>query len=110
MDSQTDFLFHSLTGKSWEKIGVRNHHGINLPLSALYSENSCGIGDFFDLIPLIDWCQNLKIDFIQLLPLNNSNSESDPSPYNAISSCAINFLHLSLYALPYLEKLHDLKK
>ncbi len=110
MDELTNTLFHSITGKSWEKIGVRNHHGINLPLSALHSEKSSGIGDFFDLIPLIDWCQSLKIDFIQLLPLNNSNSESDPSPYNAISSCAINFLYLSLHALPYIEELPELKK
>ncbi len=110
MDELTDSPLHSITGKVWEKIGVKNHYGIYLPLSALHSENSCGIGEFFDLIPIIDWCQNLKIDFIQLLPLNNSNSESDSSPYNAISSCAINFLYLSLQALPYIEKVPQLKK
>lgn len=110
MDELTTFLFHSITGKSWEKIGVKNHHGVNLPLSALHSEHSSGIGEFFDLTHIIDWCHSLKIDFIQLLPLNNSNSESDPSPYNAISSCAINFLYLSLHALPYIEKFPQLKK
>lgn len=108
MNEITDFLLKTPTGKSWKKIGIKTHHGINLSLSALHSANSCGIGDFFDLIPIIDWCQSLKIDFIQLLPLNNSNSETDPSPYNAVSSCAINFLHLSLHALPYLEKFPQL--
>lgn len=117
MDALKKRLLHSATGKQWEKIGVRTHHGINFPLSALHSENSCGIGEFFDLIPMIDWCARLKIDFIQLLPLNNSNSETDPSPYNAISSCSLNFLYLSLHELPFLndlpelqEKLKDFKK
>ncbi len=109
MSELSDILFHSISGKAWERIGVRSHHGINFPLSALHSKNSSGIGDFFDLIPLIDWCQLIKIDFIQLLPLNDANSESDPSPYNPISSCALNFLYLSLHSLPYVEKLPELK-
>ncbi|MBI3236721.1 MAG: 4-alpha-glucanotransferase [Chlamydiales bacterium] len=94
-------LLESITGPLWEKIGIRNRHGINLSLSALYSKESSGIGEFYDLIPLIDWCKKLHIDIIQLLPLNSS--EEDPSPYNAISSCAINFVHLSLQKLPYLD-------
>jgi 4-alpha-glucanotransferase len=105
-----DSLLQTATAKAWERIGIKTHHGINLPLSALRTANSCGIGEFFDLIPMIDWCQSLKLDFIQLLPLNSSNAESDPSPYNAISSRALNFLYLSLYALPYMEKLPALKK
>lgn len=108
MDELKDTLLRTITGPGWEKVGVRPHHGINLPLSALHSSQSCGIGEFFDLIPIIDWCQSLKIDFIQLLPLNNS--EGDPSPYNAISSCALNPVYLSLHDLPYLEKVPQLKK
>ncbi|MBS0604655.1 MAG: 4-alpha-glucanotransferase [Verrucomicrobia bacterium] len=107
MDELTDHLLHSITGRAWEGIGTHPHHGINLPLSALHSKHSCGIGEFFDLIPIIDWCHQLKIDFIQLLPLNNS--EGDPSPYNAVSSCALNIAYLSLHALPYLEKHKHLK-
>jgi len=96
MDDLQETLFHTISGKAWERIGVRNHHGINFPLSALHTEQSSGIGEFFDLVPMIDWCHRLKIDFIQLLPLNDAHSESDPSPYNAVSSCALNFLYLSL--------------
>ncbi len=110
MDLLKKRLLDSITSKQWKKIGIRPHHGINLPLSALHSENSCGIGEFFDLLPMIDWCERLKLDFIQLLPLNNSNSETDPSPYNAISSCALNFLYLSLQNLPHLEELPELKE
>lgn len=108
MNELENALLHSIARKGWEKIEVRPHHGINFPLSALHSDNSCGIGEFLDLIPIIDWCQRLKIDFIQLLPLNDS--ENDASPYNAISSCALNPIFLSLQALPYLEKFPSLKK
>ena len=87
--------------KQWARIGLAHHHGIDLPLSALHSQYSCGIGEFFDLIPLIDWCHKLKMDVIQLLPLNDSGD--DPSPYFAISSCALNPLYLSLHKLPYIE-------
>lgn len=104
MDELKEFLSHSITANQWNRIGIKPHHGIDLYLSSLHSAKSCGIGEFFDLIPIIDWCQKLQMDVIQLLPLNNANSESDPSPYNAISSCAMNFLNLSLHALPFLEK------
>lgn len=98
----------SITAKQWEKIAVKHHHGINLPLSALHSAQSCGIGEFFDLIPIIDWCKQMKFDVIQLLPLNTT--DNDPSPYNPNSSCALSFIYLSLYALPLMEKISDLKE
>ncbi len=101
-------LLDSLAGPHWDKIGISHHHGFDLPLSALHSKNSCGIGEFFDLIPMIDWCKQLKMDVIQLLPLNDSGN--DPSPYNAQSACALNPIYLSLYKLPYLDEIPELKK
>ena len=81
-------LLSSPTGFLWKRIGVYPHHGIDVFLPGLRSEKSCGIGEFLDLLPLIDWCHRLKMDVIQLLPLNNS--DHDPSPYNPMSSCAMN--------------------
>lgn len=98
----------SPSGAHWAKIGILPHHGIDLPLSALHSKNSCGIGEFYDLIPMIDWCARIKMDVIQLLPLNDSGN--DPSPYNALSSCALNPVYLSLHKLPYIEEFPDLQK
>jgi len=85
------------TNLHWEKIGLHHHHGINIPLSALRTKNSCGIGEFFDLLPLIDWCKKINFDVIQLLPINDT--DIDPSPYNAISSCALNPIYLSINSL-----------
>lgn len=107
MEETKETLLYSITGSHWKKIGIFPHHGINLPLSALHSENSCGIGEFFDLLPMIDWASRMKLDIIQLLPLNNS--ETDPSPYNAVSSCALNLVYLSLHALPHIKDLPDLQ-
>lgn len=74
-----------------------NHHGICVPLTAIHSKKSCGVGEFFDLIPLIDWAKNVGLDCIQLLPLNDSGN--DVSPYNALSSCALDPVYLSLHEL-----------
>jgi 4-alpha-glucanotransferase len=86
------------TAAQWAPIGLKPHHGIALPLSALHSKKSCGIGEFHDLIPLIDWCHSIGFDTIQLLPLNDTGA--DPSPYNPISSCALDPIYLSLADLP----------
>lgn len=98
----------SPTGKQWQRIGVRPHHGIVLPLFSLRSQESCGIGEFFDLIPLIPWCKEVGFDVIQLLPLNDPGLET--SPYSALSAFALNPLYLSLWALPYIEDIPYLQQ
>jgi 4-alpha-glucanotransferase len=95
------------TVKNAANLHDKNLHGINLPLSCLRSSKSSGIGEFLDLLPLIDWCKETSLNVIQLLPLNDTGD--DPSPYNPLSSCALNPIYLSLHALPYLEKYPDLK-
>lgn len=99
----------------WQRIGFKHHHGINIPLFSLRTNNSSGIGEFNDLLPLVDWCQANKLDVIQLLPLNDSGL--DPSPYNALSAFALSPIYICLKALPNVEKhtqlaslLNDLKK
>ncbi len=86
------------TETHWKKIGKKSHHGICLPLFSLRTEKSCGIGEFLDLIPLIEWCKHLGFDCLQLLPLNDTGY--DPSPYNPLSSCALDPIYLSLHDLP----------
>lgn len=104
---EAQHLLHSPAGPEWRYVGVRHHHGINLPLFSLRSKESCGIGEFPDLIPLFDWCKSLGIDIIQLLPLNDNGP--DTSPYCALSAIALNPMHLGLSNLPYLDKVPDLE-
>jgi 4-alpha-glucanotransferase len=79
------------------KIGKHPHHGFALPLFSLRTEKNCGVGEFLDLIPLIKWCRHLGLDCLQLLPLNDTGF--DPSPYNPLSSCALDPIYLSLWPL-----------
>lgn len=95
------WLLESYAKDQWNRIKVQDHHGINIALFALKSDNSAGIGEYLDLLPIIKWSSSLGLDLIQLLPLNDTGS--DISPYNALSSVALNPIHISLQALPYLD-------
>lgn len=101
-------LTASKAGEQWKIVGVRHHHGINVPLFALHSKESAGIGEFLDLCPLIQWCSSIGLDIVQLLPLNDSGP--DRSPYNALSAFALNPIYISLSKLPHIEKHSFLKK
>lgn len=92
-------LYRSASGRQWRNIGVKHHHGVNIPLFSLYSESSGGIGEFTDLIPLMEWCSRVGLDIIQLLPVNDTGH--DTSPYNTLSAFALNPLHLGLAQLPH---------
>lgn len=91
----------TLARAAWERIGIRSHHGVNLPLFSLRSKDSLGIGDFLDLKLLIDWVASLGFDIIQLLPLYDSGE--DPSPYNALSANALNPVYISLKPFPKIQ-------
>ena len=91
------------TASHWEKVGLFAHHGICVPLFSLRSKKSCGIGEFNDLLPLIDWCKKRGFDCLQLLPLNDTGDDS--SPYNPVSSCALDPIYLSLADLSNIEEL-----
>jgi 4-alpha-glucanotransferase len=102
LEALKNFLKTTPIHDAWKSIGIRSHHGIDLALSSLKTKKSSGIGEFLDLLPLIDWCHEVGFSIIQLLPLNDSGE--DPSPYNALSSTALHYIYLSLYALPFLDE------
>lgn len=85
------------TAPHWEKIGLYAHHGINIPLFSIHTKKSSGIGEFLDLIPLIKWCKSIGLDCLQLLPINDTGN--DPSPYNPLSSLALDPVYLSIESL-----------
>lgn len=76
--------------------------GINLPVSALRSAHSWGVGDFSDLIPLIDWAHQNGIRMIQLLPINDTiatHTIRDSYPYASISAYALHPQYLDISRL-----------
>lgn len=100
-------FFHSPTGKQWQKVGVKDHHGLVIPLFSLHSAQSCGIGEYPDILPLVDWCRSIGFDILQFLPLNDTGLGS--SPYSALSAFALHPIYLGLSALPYLDQYADLQ-
>ena len=69
--------------------------GVLAPLFALRTDDDLGIGDVAALRQFIDWSRALGFRLVQLLPINETGG--DNSPYNAISSRAIDptTLHLA---------------
>src|SRR5215472_16911194 len=61
--------------------------GVLVPLFAMRGENDLGIGDLGALREFIDWIAEIGFTLVQLLPINETGA--DNSPYNAISSMAI---------------------
>jgi 4-alpha-glucanotransferase len=70
--------------------------GVLVPLFALRGENDLGIGDLGALREFIDWLAEIGFTLVQLLPINETGA--DNSPYNAISSMAIE--PATLYVAP----------
>ena len=68
--------------------------GVLVPLFAIRTETDLGIGDVEGLRRFIDWARGNGFQLVQLLPINETGG--DNSPYNAISSRAIDptTLHL----------------
>src|SRR2546423_11685020 len=78
--------------------------GILAPLFALRSENDLGIGDVATLREFIGWSRENGFCLVQMLPINEMGG--DHSPYNAISSVAIEptTLHLAPTSPPELTR------
>jgi 4-alpha-glucanotransferase len=76
----------------------RQFTGISVPVAALRTDAGCGVGEFADLVPLGTWCRAAGLDLIQLLPVNDTGTNS--SPYSALSAFALHPLYLNLDTLP----------
>lgn len=96
-----EFLKKTPAYSHWKKIGIHSHHGIALPISSLHSEHSSGIGEFTDLVPLIDWLVSVDMNILQILPVNDSGWET--SPYNALSAFALHPIFIGLSQLPFIQ-------
>lgn len=82
----------------------RRSAGVLVPLFSLRRQGGLGIGDVTALKEFVDWAAGIGLGFVQLLPVNETGS--DNSPYNAISSVALDPLMLdcSPEALPDLAR------
>jgi 4-alpha-glucanotransferase len=93
-----------MIGEYRMKFGAFDHFftGISVPVFALRSETSCGIGDFSDLELLGKWCAQCGFEIIQILPVNDTGYDS--SPYSALSAIALHPIYIKLEDLDGAQK------
>ncbi|MGV8915520.1 MAG: 4-alpha-glucanotransferase [Kaistella sp.] len=73
--------------------------GVAVPVFALRSENSFGVGEFPDLKKLADWAAQTKLSMLQILPINDTTANytwTDSYPYAAISVYALHPQYLAV--------------
>lgn len=73
--------------------------GTAIPVFSLRTHGGFGVGDFLDLIPMVDWCAMTGQKVLQLLPVNDTTMTgtwTDSYPYNANSTFALHPLYLNL--------------
>jgi len=88
-------LLSKPTAKAWQRIGTDPSAGVAVPLFALRSRQSAGVGDVDDLRLLVDWCVQTGQKIIQILPINDIGDQ-ETSPYNALSAMALDPIYISL--------------
>jgi len=110
-------LVHLLAApaRAWAPPGPERGWGVFVPLYALHSSRSQGIGDLTDLARLVGWTRDLGGDLVGTLPLlstflgeaapgagDGHRPPCDPSPYAPVSRLFWNELYLDLDRLPEL--------
>lgn len=87
----------------------RRTWGLSINLYSIKSENNWGIGDFTDLIRLVEEASKLKCNFIGINPLH-AIPNTEPfgiSPYSPISRLYKNFIYLDLNTI---DEFNEVKK
>ena len=80
--------------------------GTAIPVFSIRSEEDFGVGDFMDIIKLVDWAVTTGQKFIQLLPINDTtmtHTWTDSYPYNANSTFALHPMYMRLSELGTLK-------
>ena len=73
---------------------LQRRTGVAVPVTALLTKKSLGCGEFLDLIPFADFCAASGLSLIQILPVNDTGTES--SPYSALSAFALHPLYIRI--------------
>ena len=82
--------------------------GIVLPLGALYTKDNPVIGEFPDLITLGKFCKEAGFKIIQLLPVNDTGTQS--SPYSGLSAFALHPIYIRIKDIPEFKEVYESDK
>src|SRR5574344_2000539 len=76
--------------------------GVVVPLASLVTKRSPFVGEFTSLKPFADVCNQAGLRIIQLLPVNDTGTQS--SPYSGLSAFALHPLYINISALPEFDE------
>lgn len=84
--------------------------GVAIPVFSLRTQHSFGVGEFLDVVKMIDWAKLCGLRLIQTLPINDTtlqHTNADSYPYNTLSVFALHPMYLRLEKMGQLK---DVKK
>ena len=76
--------------------------GTAIPVFSIRTEDDFGVGDFYDIKKMVDWCVKTGQKVLQILPINDTTKTGtwvDSYPYSANSSFALHPMYLRLEAV-----------
>lgn len=77
----------------------RRQSGISVPLFAIASSSSWGVGEFADLPIFARWLQEAGQSVVQILPINEM-PPIETSPYSAMTAMAIDPIYITMANVP----------
>lgn len=85
--------------------------GVAIPVFSLRSSEGLGVGEFADLIKLVDWAKSVGMRMIQILPVNDTvltHTFKDSYPYKCVSVFALHPIYMRVSDIT--ENLSDVAK
>ena len=80
-------------------------NGVTVPLGALFTNDNPVIGEFPDLKLFADFCKKAGFSLIQLLPVNDTGTQS--SPYSGLSAFALHPIYIRLNQIAEFKNLYE---
>lgn len=81
--------------------------GTAIPVFSIRTEDDFGVGDFYDLKKMVDWCVRTGQKVLQVLPINDTSKTGtwvDSYPYSANSTFALHPMYIRLDAVGVLAE------
>ncbi|MFC1558981.1 4-alpha-glucanotransferase [Gemmatimonadota bacterium] len=102
MTARSQVLSAPVSAPALSARGRGREWGAFLPLYALHTEKSLGVGDLGDLAALMDWVSDLGGSFIGILPILTTfcTTGGTPSPYAPASRLFWNECYLHFASIP----------
>ncbi|PKL08527.1 MAG: 4-alpha-glucanotransferase [Spirochaetae bacterium HGW-Spirochaetae-7] len=79
--------------------------GVAIPMGSIRTDGGWRLGEYPDLVPFAKLCARLGAGLVQILPVNDTGSQS--SPYSALSAFALHPLYIRVCDLPEATKAPD---